>query len=97
MQGHQYTIITEGTIRWNTAEFVTLGLKTGWRWDHRLQIQSLFMVFKRVPRMVKVTLGRQYNTEEKPTVMLYTYINRHAGAPDKNKTKLVLEHNKIGL
>ena len=37
-----------------------------------------------------VTLGQQYNTGEKPTVMLYTYyiiINRHAGTPDKNKTK----------
>ena len=29
----------------------------------------------------------QYNTGEKPTVMLYTYINRHAGTPDKYKTK----------
>ena len=35
-----------------------------------------------------VTLGLQYNIEEKPTVILYTYyINRHAGTPDKNKTK----------
>ena len=34
-----------------------------------------------------VTLGQQYNIEEKPTAMLYTYINRHAGTPDKNKTK----------
>ena len=31
--------------------------------------------------------SNQYNTGEKPTVMLYTYINRHAGTPDKNKTK----------
>ena len=30
-----------------------------------------------------VTLGQQYNTGEKPTVMLYTYyiISRHAGTP----------------
>ena len=39
------------------------------RWDHRLQIQNLFMAFKRVPRWV----------------MLYTSIKRHAGTPDKNK------------
>ena len=26
-----------------------------------------------------VTLGQQYNVGEKPTVKLYTYINRHAG------------------
>ena len=26
--------------------------------------------------------------------MLYTYINRHAGTPDKNKTKTFLVHNK---
>ena len=30
-----------------------------------------------------VTLGQQYNIGEKPTVILYTYINRHAGTPDK--------------
>ena len=33
------------------------------------------------------TLSQQYNTGEKPTVMLYTYIDSHAGTPDKNKTK----------
>ena len=83
MQGHTKKILQK-------AQFVTLlGLKTGWRWDHRLQIQILFMAFKRVPRWL-VTLSQQYNTGEKPTVMLYTYIiNRHAGTPDKNKTKLV--------
>ena len=30
-----------------------------------------------------VTLGQQYNIGEKPTVTLYTYINRHAGTPEK--------------
>ena len=31
-----------------------------------------------------LTLGQQYNTGEKPTVMLYTYIiKRHAGTPEK--------------
>ena len=34
-----------------------------------------------------VTLGQQYNVEEKPTVILYTYINRHAGTPDKRQKK----------
>ena len=48
------------------------------RWDHRLQMQNLFMVFKRVGSPnnddinTVVTLGQQYNTGEKPTVMLYT-------------------------
>ena len=28
-----------------------------------------------------VTLGQQCNIGEKPTVILYTYINRHAGTP----------------
>ena len=45
------------------------------RWDHRLQIQNLFfMAFKRGSSPMVVTLGQQYNTGEKPTVMLYTYI-----------------------
>ena len=35
-----------------------------------------------------VTLGQQYDVGEKPTVILYTYIHRHAGTPDKKqKTK----------
>ena len=36
--------------------------------------------------MVVVTSGQQYHIE-KPTVALYTYINRHAGTPDKAKTR----------
>ena len=32
-----------------------------------------------------VTLGQQYNVGEKPTVVLYTYINRHAGTPNKKQ------------
>ena len=30
-----------------------------------------------------MVVGQQYHIGEKPTVMLYTYINRHAGTPDK--------------
>ena len=37
--------------------------------------------------MVVVTLGQQYNVEEKPNVILYTYINSHAGTPKKNFNK----------
>ena len=36
-----------------------------------------------------VTLGQQYNIEEKPTVILYTYINRHAGTPENSEDKIV--------
>ena len=32
---------------------------------------------------MEITLGQQYNVGEKPTVMLYIYINRHVGTPDK--------------
>ena len=28
-----------------------------------------------------VTLGKKYDIGEKPTVILYTYINRHAATP----------------
>ena len=40
--------------------------------------------------MVVILGQQQYNVGEKPTVMLYTYINRHAGTPKKyfNKQKL---------
>ena len=37
---------------------------------------------------MEITLGQQYNVREKPTVILYTYINRHAATPEKTvKTK----------
>ena len=32
-----------------------------------------------------VTSGQQYNVGEKPTVILYTYINRHPGTPEKQQ------------
>ena len=32
-----------------------------------------------------VTLGQHYNIGEKPIVILYTYINRHAGTPEKQR------------
>ena len=32
-----------------------------------------------------VTLGQQYNIGEKPTVIMYTYIHRHAGTPEKQQ------------
>ena len=31
------------------------------------------------------TLGQQYTVREKPTVILYTYIDRHAGTPEKQQ------------
>ena len=58
------------------------------RLDHRLQIQNLFIVFKQVRNSpMLVILGQQYNTGEKPSVMMSTYINRHAGTSTKTKTK----------
>ena len=36
---------------------------------------------------MEITLGQQYNVGEKPTVILYTFINRHAGPPEKRKNK----------
>ena len=45
-----------------------------------------------------VILGQQYNVEEKPTVIVYTYINRHAGTPDKkqkqNKNNVTIIHHQ---
>ena len=32
---------------------------------------------------METTLGQQYKVGEKPTVIMYTYINRHAGTPEK--------------
>ena len=37
-----------------------------------------------------ITLDQQYDVGEKPTVTLYTYINGHAGTPNKTKTKYTM-------
>ena len=50
----------------------------------RLQIQNHFMSFKQVPLSMQITLGPQYNVGEKPIVILYIYINRHVGTPEKH-------------
>ena len=39
-----------------------------------------------------VTSGQQYNIGEKPTVILYTYINRHAVTP-KPQSRNTVRHN----
>ena len=47
-----------------------------------------------------VTSGQQCHVGEKPTVTLYTYINRHAGTPDKkekqNRNNVVVHHQTWG-
>ena len=53
------------------------------RWDQRLQIQNLFMASKWFLQVR--TLGQHYNVGEKPTVIMYSYINRHAGTPEKQQ------------
>ena len=40
-----------------------------------------------------VTLGQQYNVREKPTVILYTYINRHANPPIITHITTVVVHS----
>ena len=42
-----------------------------------------------------ITLGQQYNVGEKPTVILYTYINRHSGTPTKRKTKQLFKSAEV--
>ena len=37
-------------------------------------------------------IGSTFDIGEKPTVMLYTYINRHAGTSDKQNKNIVV-HN----
>ena len=41
-----------------------------------------------------ITLGQQYNVGEKPTVILNTYINRHAGTPKKGRQNNTSSNNK---
>ena len=36
---------------------------------------------------MQITLGQEYNVGEKRTVILYIYINRHAGTPEKKEEK----------
>ena len=53
------------------------------------------MVSKGFPNVTNYT-GRQYNIGEKPSVILYTYINLHAGAPNHNPFHLrVLDYSVV--
>ena len=45
--------------------------------------------------MMVVTLGQQYNIGEKPSVILYTYINRYAGTPEKQRRKNSTSSNMV--
>ena len=36
---------------------------------------------------MQIKFGQQYNVGEKPTVILYIYINRHVGTPENIKNK----------
>ena len=47
------------------------------------------------PYDIIVTLGQQYNIGEKPTVILYTYINRHAGTPEKQRNQNSTSSNMV--
>ena len=42
-----------------------------------------------------VTLGQQYNIGEKPTVILYSYMNRRAGTPDKQRRQNSISSNNV--
>ena len=56
------------------------------RWDHRLQSQISLWHLNGFP--YGSNNGPTVYVGEKPTVILYIYIDRHAGMPDKkNKTK----------
>ena len=65
------------------------------RWDHRLQIQNLFHGISTGSPTVVTLLGQQHNTGEKPTVILYTYINRHAGTPNKKQKQCSTTSNMV--
>ena len=45
------------------------------------------------PDGIIVTLDQQYSVGEKPTVILYPYINRHAGTAKQNKNNVVYTSN----
>ena len=42
-----------------------------------------------------VSSGQQYNFGEKATVILYTYINRHAGTPEKQREQNSASSNMV--
>ena len=53
------------------------------RWDQKAaNTEPLHGISPGSP--MQITLGPQYNVGEKPTVILYIYINRHVGTPEKH-------------
>ena len=46
---------------------------------------------------MQITSGQQYNVGEKPTVILYIYINRHVGTPEKHKKQDTITHGSSNI
>ena len=60
-----------------SPEEVILVTSSGTELSHPRPSQSL-------NNSMQITSGQQYNVGEKPTVILYIYINRHVGTPEKH-------------
>ena len=67
------------------------------RWDHRLQRQVKPLHGIQLGSPMVVTLRQQHNVGEKPTVILYIYIDHHTGTPNKSRAKgtVSLDYNSI--
>ena len=70
-----------GGKMWKQHSGATIGCKDETSWWHLIGL----MAFNRVARPMVVTLVQQYRDGEKPTVILYTYMNRHAGTPNRTE------------
>ena len=69
-------------------------------WQPRVllgMVEARSVNVKKTTTTTTVTLTQQDNVGEKPIVILYTYINRHAGTPDKKQNKIILVHSSKDL
>ena len=72
--------LLDGQIRWNLlGGQIRFGIQKNLSTTESVIKQILRTDSISKLRLGLITLGQQYNVGEKPTVILYTYINRHAG------------------
>ena len=74
-----------GKIKIFGQDFVTI--VTGIRWDHKLQRQNLFMAFNGFLNGSNIGSTVSCRGETHRYTVHLLYINRHAGTPNKTKTK----------
>ena len=83
MYGHRRKKVDEKSCVTPAGTWNELDFQNEWE-ENEQNGQKLFMVLNGFPNVI-VAQGQQYNTREKPTVVVYTYIDHRGGTQKHNQ------------